>query len=158
MYLTRTAGIETRGIPNVFSSAMYVSYPHCGNSNFCAWIAQVYSFGFLCILPALRELKRDEVSRIEFVFKHMYLTRTAGIETFSAHARAAFCAQYVSYPHCGNWNVVAPGIMLIGAYVSYPHCGNWNDSKLPLILWPFPYVSYPHCGNWNFTSWINTKT
>ena len=56
MYLTRTAGIETK---KMFDEIMQ------GNQ---------------CILPALRELKPSPNTSI-IILDEMYLTRTAGIET-----------------------------------------------------------------------------
>ena len=42
----------------------------------------------------------------------MYLTRTAGIETYHTLPAGTGACPNVSYPHCGNWNCVCPGRLL----------------------------------------------
>ena len=80
---------------------------------------------------------------------------------------------YVSYPHCGNWNLVypcppaKPALCILPALRElkpiYRGCPLWVIGpicilpalrELKLIAWPARiiasrYVSYPHCGNWN---------
>ena len=76
MYLTRTAGIETR----------------CRYDGVHAFVQ--------CILPALRELKHIARQDMRLTYR-MYLTRTAGIETTKLDTYWNPDAN-VSYPHCGN--------------------------------------------------------
>ena len=78
MYLTRTAGIETRCLSSRFRIPQMYLTRTAGIETSVTEIVQTRLIK--CILPALRELKPGAFWRSRCA-RRMYLTRTAGIET-----------------------------------------------------------------------------
>ena len=80
MYLTRTAGIETSSFKELFHSnkGMYLTRTAGIETSAAKCTARTR---YQCILPALRELKQLLSSSNRESISSMYLTRTAGIET-----------------------------------------------------------------------------
>ena len=93
MYLTRTAGIETRCLSSRFRIPQMYLTRTAGIETSVTEIVQTRLIK--CILPALRELKPGAFWRSRCA-RRMYLTRTAGIETRCLSSRFRIPQMYLT--------------------------------------------------------------